>query len=132
LSIIGVTLASGEHSSRTLIMARFQNSTIITLKLRARQFVPVILLLGAFGATGPALAQDSGAATSESLPVTTAAIPAMTLDNANGHTGNEQSTSATATTAAPTPRMTWDSNAPELDAFGNETVPIFTASSPIR
>jgi hypothetical protein len=113
-------------------MARFQNSTIITLKLRARQFVPVILLLGAFGATGPALAQDSGAATSESLPVTTAAIPAMTLDNANGHTGNEQSTSATATTAAPTPRMTWDSNAPELDAFGNETVPIFTASSPIR
>jgi hypothetical protein len=134
LSIIGVTLASGQHSSGTLIMARFQNSTIITLKLRARQFVPVLLLVGAFGATGPALAQDSGAATatSESLPVTTAAIPAMTLDNANGHTGNEQSTPATATTATPAPRMTWDSTAPELDAFGNETVPVFTATSPTR
>ena len=51
----------------------------------------------------------------------------MTLDDANGHTGNEQSTPATATTAAPAPRMTWDSTAPELDAFGNETVPVFTA-----
>jgi hypothetical protein len=134
LSIIGVTLTSGQHSSGTLIMARFQNSTIITLKLRARQFVPVILLVGVFGVTGPALAQDSGAATatSESLPVTTAAIPAMTLDDANGHTGNEQSTPATATIAAPAPRMTWDSTAPELDAFGNETVPVFTASSPTR
>jgi hypothetical protein len=113
-------------------MTRFQHSTIITLKLCARQFVPVLVLVGAFGATGPALAQGSAAATLESLPVTTAAIPAMTLDNANGHSGNEQSTSATATTAAPTPRMMWDSTAPELDAFGNETVPVFTASSPIR
>jgi hypothetical protein len=29
---------------------------------------------------------------------------------------------------APTPRMTWDSTAPELDAFGNETVPIFNST----
>ena len=55
-----------------------------------------------------------------------------TLDDANGHIGNEQSTRATATTAAPAPRMTWDSAAPELDAFGNETVPIFNAASPTR
>ena len=26
---------------------------------------------------------------------------------------------------SPAPRMTWDSAAPELDAFGNETVPVF-------
>ena len=32
------------------------------------------------------------------------------------------------TAMSPAPRLTWDATAPELDAFGNETVPIFNST----
>jgi hypothetical protein len=32
------------------------------------------------------------------------------------------------TAISPAPRMTWDSAAPELDPFGNETIPIFNST----
>src|SRR5688572_26093904 len=110
-------------------MIEYQNVLTATFKQTMRHLVPGIILAFGVCAAGAALAQTVAP---EVAPVTTAAIPAMTLDDANGHTGNEQSTPATATTAAPAPRMTWDSTAPELDAFGNETVPVFTATSPTR
>ncbi len=35
---------------------------------------------------------------------------------------------ADATKAAPASRMTWESAAPQLDPFGNETVPVFNSA----
>jgi hypothetical protein len=102
-------------------MINYQNVIAATFKQTMRHLVPGVILAFGVGVAGAALAQTVAPAT----------IPLMTLEDTRGHTGMEPNTTAP-TTAAPAPRMTWDSTAPELDAFGNETVPVFTGSSPTR
>jgi hypothetical protein len=109
-------------------MINYQNVIATTFKQIMRHLVPGVILAFGVGAAGAALAQTVAP---EVAPVATATIPLMTLEDTRGHTGMEPNTTAP-TTAAPAPRMTWDSTAPELDAFGNETVPIFNAASPTR
>ena len=106
-------------------MINYQNVIATTFKQTMRHLVPGIILAFGVGVAGAALAQTVAP---EVAPAT---IPLMTLGDTRGHTGMEPNTTAP-TTAAPAPRMTWDSTAPELDAFGNETVPVFTGSSPTR
>jgi hypothetical protein len=94
-------------------MIKYQNVLTAPFKQVVRYLVPGVILAFGVGAAGAALAQTVAP---EVAPVATATIPVMTL---------EPNTTAP-TTAAPAPRLIWDSTAPELDAFGNETVPIFT------
>jgi hypothetical protein len=109
-------------------MIEYQNVLTATFKQTMRHLVPGVILAFGVGAAGAALAQTVAP---EVAPVATATIPLMTLEDTRGHTGMEPNTTAP-TTAAPAPRLVWESTAPELDAFGNETVPVFTASSPTR
>jgi hypothetical protein len=110
-------------------MINYQNVIAATFKQTMRHLVPGVILAFGVGVAGAALAQT--VAPEVAPEVAPATIPLMTLEDTRGHTGMEPNTTAP-TTAAPAPRMTWDSIAPELDTFGNETVPVFTATSPTR
>ena len=105
-------------------MIEYQNALTATFKQTMRHLVPSIILAFGVGAAGAALAQTVAP---EVAPVATATIPLMTLEDTRAHTGMEPNTTAP-TTAAPAPRLIWDSTAPELDTFGNETVPIFNTT----
>jgi hypothetical protein len=105
-------------------MINYQNVFAATFKQTMRHVVPSIILAFGVGAAGAALAQTVAP---EIAPVAPATIPLMALEDTRGHTGMEPNTTAP-TTAAPAPRLIWDSTAPELDTFGNETVPIFNTT----
>jgi hypothetical protein len=66
---------------------------------------------------GPEQAQQ---ASSEMAPVTAG------IETDAGMSTAQSSAFGTAT--IPAPRITWDVTAPQLDAFGNETVPIFNST----
>jgi hypothetical protein len=100
------------------------------LEMSMRYTIQGVILAVGLCIAGTATAQESVSisagseqaqqASSETIPV------AARIEADTGMSGAQSSPSGTA--AIPAPHMTWDSTAPQLDAFGNETVPVFNSA----
>jgi len=100
------------------------------LKMITRYTFQGVILAAGVCIAGTATAQESASlfagpvqaqqVSGEMVPVTAG------IETAAGMSIAQSSASGTAT--IPAPRITWDVTAPQLDAFGNETVPIFNST----
>jgi hypothetical protein len=93
----------------------------------------VVLSVGL--SAGPGFAEmaapDSGGHAVEEMAVEEMAVEEMIAQVARVDAGGIEGMArgdADATKAAPASRMTWESAAPQLDPFGNETVPVFDSA----
>jgi hypothetical protein len=107
------------------------------LRMNTRLAIQVALFSVGLCLAGSATAQEG--ASISTAPDGQLQENSQTISVATGiESGGAINTINTAETFAPerakgsAPRMTWDSAAPELDAFGNETVPIFNSTYSAR
>lgn len=103
------------------------------LKMVRKNIVGSVVLsvgLSAGLSAGPGFAEmaapDSGRRAAEEMAAEEMIAQVARVD-AGGTEGMARS-DADATKAAPASRMTWESAAPQLDPFGNETVPVFDSA----
>jgi hypothetical protein len=101
------------------------------LELNIRYTVQSVMLAVAMCIAGVAsAAQESGLISAAPDGIQQAggdmAAVGVAVSNASGISTTK--TTIPETTSSPAPRMTWDLAAPELDTFGNETVPIFNST----
>ena len=95
------------------------------LEMNMRHVIQGIILGVGVSLVGGATAQESGP-----IPAAPEVVQGTTGEINQVATGAEAGSAISATRSnapqtAPVPRIIWDSAAPELDTFGNETVPIF-------
>jgi hypothetical protein len=95
------------------------------LEMNMRHVIQGIILGVGVSLVGGATAQESGP-----IPAAPEIVQRTTgeVDQVATGIGAASAISAPGSNApqtAPAPRIVWDSAAPELDTFGNETVPIF-------
>jgi hypothetical protein len=100
------------------------------LEMNIRYTVQGIILAAGLCVAGAATAQESGSISAGPEEIQQAAGEMTPVgvggENAGGISTTKDSIPGTA--ISPAPRITWDSAAPELDAFGNETVPVFNST----
>jgi len=100
------------------------------LEMNIRYTVQGVILAFALCVAGAASAQESGsilAAPEKAQRTSSETIPvAAELEAGAGISTTQGNIPGMA--ISPAPRMTWDSAAPELDAFGNETEPVFNST----
>jgi hypothetical protein len=99
------------------------------LEMNIRYTVQGVILAAGLCVAGAASAQESGL-----IPVAPKTQQAGVERGPVGAEGEDSGGISTTkgdipgAAISPAPRMTWDATAPELDAFGNETVPIFNST----
>jgi len=109
------------------------------LKMVRKNIVGSVVLsvgLSAGLSAGPGFAEmaagsDSGGHAVEEMAVEAMAVEAMIAQVARVDAGGIEGMArgdADAMRAVPASRMTWESAAPQLDPFGNETVPVFDSA----
>ena len=108
------------------------------LKMVRKNIVGSVVLsvgLSAGLSAGPGFAEmaapDSGGHAGEEMAVEEMAVEAMIAQVARVDAGGIEGMArgdADAMRAVPASRMTWESAAPQLDPFGNETVPVFDSA----
>ena len=100
------------------------------LEISMRHTIQGVILAVGLCVAGTATAQESGSI-SAGPEETQPAAGDMTSVGVGGEDAGGISTTKgnlPGTAISPAPRLTWDSAAPELDTFGNETVPIFKST----
>jgi hypothetical protein len=89
-----------------------------------------LILAAGLCVAGAASAQESGlkSASPAEIQQATGNIAPVGVEGEDAGAINSPKVDISGAAKSPAPRMNWDSAAPELDAFGNETVPIFNSA----
>jgi hypothetical protein len=99
-------------------------------EMTIRYILQGVILAAGLCVAGAATAQESGSTSAAPEEIQQAggemAPVAVGSEDAGGISTTKGNVPGTA--ISPAPRMTWDAAAPELDPFGNETVPIFNSA----
>jgi len=100
------------------------------LEMNIRYTVQGVILSAGLCVAGAASAQESGltSASPAETQQTAGSITPVSVEGEDAESVSSTKVDIPPAAKSPAPRMNWDSAAPELDAFGNETVPIFNST----
>jgi hypothetical protein len=100
------------------------------LEMNIGYTVQGVILAAGLCVAGAASAQESGltSASPAEIQQTAGNITPVAVEGEDAGGNSSPKVDIPGAAKSPAPRMNWDSAAPQLDAFGNETVPIFNST----